>query len=74
MRKEYVKPSMVAETYQLSESIAAGCETTVNLDPITCDWFQPDTRSRSAFSQIPEFAPETCGCTYTAATTGYFTS
>ena len=33
MKKNYVKPMVEIETYELSASIAANCQTTVNLGP-----------------------------------------
>lgn len=45
MRKAYVKPMVEIETYELSASIAANCQTIVSLGPevtgyVTCEEFR----------------------------------
>ena len=73
MRKQYVKPTLVVETFAMEEDIALNCQTIVKKDPDACY----GGFGRSLFSQDTTEAPyypDSCTCYHTAPGSGWFTS
>lgn len=76
MRKEYVKPSIELELYQLDTSIAGNCDVVTNVGPNDCmDWGDDlipwSLRGRST---PQHFYEGNCDCEYTGGNSGSFTS
>ena len=85
MKREYVKPMIEIERYELDASIAANCGNTVTLGPgdyddYVCKEFEDafDVASYSARSAGTPFYDGTtgpvCDCYYSSGGNGYFTS
>lgn len=69
MRKDYVKPMIEFEDFELNTAIAAGCTTTVSLGPgdsthPVCDEYNqsPFSLRRSSTPSDVTFYEGSCGC------------
>ena len=88
MKKEYMKPQLEIEIYQLNAAIAANCTNVITLGPeapgkVTCDEFKtgygdettPWGLLREAVTPFyNDGSLAKCDCYYSSGGNGYFTS
>ena len=88
MKKEYMKPHVEVEVYELDAAIAANCGQVISLGPEapgkeTCEEFKdafevfsfrPDSKARSSGNAFYADGSAYCDCYYTSGSNNYFTS
>lgn len=73
MKKEYRKPVINIEHYELTENIASGCDTVVNPDPTSCGFFGEIELDGASGPESP-FNQNECECYNSALQSNTFTS
>ena len=88
MKKEYMKPHVEVEVYELDAAIAANCGQVISLGPEApgkdiCDdyegafgeySFRPNSKARSGGTPFYDDRSAGCDCYYTSGSNNYFTS
>lgn len=80
MKKEYVKPSIEFEDFELNAAIAAGCQTVISLGPgdysnEVCDEYSQPESIRPAYGIMgSNFYENSCSCYLNAGGSTLLTS